>query len=70
MLICACHAYVSSRRGRIGTIAGHRLEHRDRLTECWVNINRQLLLSVNMGGPRLVVSRVDSDRLLPYKYKI
>jgi len=65
MFMLACPA-----SGGIGTIAGHRLEQPDRLTECWVNINRQLSLSVSIPGPRLVVSLVDSDRLLPYKCKI
>jgi hypothetical protein len=65
MFMLACPA-----TGGIGTIAGHRLEQQNRLTEWWVNINRRLSLSVNTAGPRLVVSLVDSDRLLPYKCKI
>jgi hypothetical protein len=65
MFMLACPA-----TGGIGTIAGHRLEQLDRLTECWVNINRQLSLSVSIPFPRLVVSLVDSERLLPYKCKI
>ena len=67
------HAYLRMSCLRVQSPGTHRHNCRPsiaattRLTECRVNINRQLSLPAGIAGPGLVVSLVDSERRLTYK---